>query len=106
MMVVVHDLLVVVLTWILLRWLAGLAGAPPRRLPDQGTGDRSRDPGGGVLAGRPVSRAVALRQRARPDQHLAGAAVIGMLLIVVVLMVAGMLVAGAAARCWCRIRCS
>jgi FlaA1/EpsC-like NDP-sugar epimerase len=28
-MVVVHDILMVVLTWMLLRWLAGQAGAPP-----------------------------------------------------------------------------
>ena len=29
MMVVMHDILMVVLTWMLLRWLAGQAGAPP-----------------------------------------------------------------------------
>jgi len=91
MMVIVHDLLVVVLTWILLRWLAGLAGAPPADF-------LLRELAIVVMIQAAVFWRVGLyrgvwRFASVPDLiNLAGAAFIGMLLIVVVLMVAGMLV--------------
>ncbi len=91
MLVIVHDLLIVVLTWILLRWLAGLAGAPPANF-------LLRELAIVVVIQAAVFWRVGLyrgvwRFASVPDLiNLAGAAFIGMLLIVVVLMATGMLV--------------
>ena len=92
MMVVLHDLVIVGLTWIFLRWLAGMAGAPPASSLVQELAIV------GSIQGLVFWRAGLYRGVWRfasvPDLiNLAGAALAGMLLIVLVLMVTGMLAA-------------
>ncbi len=69
--VVCHDLLMVWICWQLLR-AAAIDAARGARSTAVGLAHRGR-PGGsgpGLLAGRPVSRPVAFRQRPRPLEHL------------------------------------
>ena len=88
--VVLHDLVVVVLAWILLRWLAGQAGAPPPIF-------LAKELAIVILIQGVVFWRVGLyrgvwRFASVPDLvNLASAAVIGMLLIVPAFMVLGML---------------
>jgi len=90
MLVVVHDLLMVVATWVMLRWLAGQAGAPP-------TPFLVRELAIAVAIQGIVFWRVGLyrgvwRFASMPDLvNLASAAVVGLLLIVPVMMVIGML---------------
>jgi FlaA1/EpsC-like NDP-sugar epimerase len=90
MLVVLHDLLMVVATWIMLRWLAGQAGAPP-------TPFLLRELAIAVAIQGVVFWRVGLyrgvwRFASMPDLvNLASAAFIGVLLIVPVMMVIGML---------------
>jgi FlaA1/EpsC-like NDP-sugar epimerase len=90
MLVVLHDLLMVVATWMMLRWLAGQAGAPP-------TPFLLRELAIAVAIQGVVFWRVGLyrgvwRFASMPDLvNLASASFIGLLLIVPVLMVIGML---------------
>jgi FlaA1/EpsC-like NDP-sugar epimerase len=90
LLVVLHDLLMVAATWMLLRWLAGQAGAPPSSLI-------WRELGIAVAIQGLVFWRVGLyrgvwRFASMPDLvNIASAAFIGLLLIVPAFMVVGML---------------
>lgn len=90
MMVVVHDLLMVAATWLSLRWLAGLAGAPVGRHIALEIGIAIAVQG--IVFWRAGLYRGVWRFASMPDLiNIASAAVIGMLLIVPVLMVSGLL---------------
>ncbi len=90
LMVVMHDLLMVVLTWMLLRWLAGQAGAPPSAFLLQELGIAVAIQG--VVFWRVGLYRGVWRFASMPDLvNIASAAFIGLLLIVPALMVLGML---------------
>jgi FlaA1/EpsC-like NDP-sugar epimerase len=90
MMVVGHDIMMVVLTWLLLRWLAGQAGAPPPVLLQVELAIVCLIQGA-VFWRVGLYRGV-WRFASVPDLvNLASAAFIGILLIVPVFMVSGML---------------
>jgi FlaA1/EpsC-like NDP-sugar epimerase len=90
LLVVLHDLLMVVATWVMLRWLAGQAGAPPAEF-------LLRELAFAVAIQGVVFWRVGLyrgvwRFASMPDLvNLASAAFIGILLIVPTLMIVGML---------------
>jgi FlaA1/EpsC-like NDP-sugar epimerase len=90
LLVVLHDLLMVVATWVMLRWLAGQAGAPP-------TPYLIRELAIAVAIQGIVFWRIGLyrgvwRFASMPDLlNLASAALIGLLLIVPAMMVIGML---------------
>jgi FlaA1/EpsC-like NDP-sugar epimerase len=90
MLVVMHDIFMVVVTWMSLRWLAGQAGAPPSQyLPRELTIAVLIQ---GVVFWRVGLYRGVWRFASVPDlMHLATSAFIGMLLIVPAFMVLGML---------------
>lgn len=89
-MVVMHDLLMVVVTWMLLRWLAGQAGAPPSMFLAQELAIVVLIQG--VVFWRVGLYRGVWRFASVPDLvNLASAAFIGVLLIVPSFMVLGML---------------
>jgi FlaA1/EpsC-like NDP-sugar epimerase len=90
LLVVLHDLAMVVLTWIMLRWLAGQAGAPPAMFLAQELAITVAIQG--IVFWRVGLYRGVWRFASMPDLvNLATAAFIGILLIVPVLMVVGML---------------
>ena len=90
LLVVMHDLSMVVLTWILLRWLAGQAGAPPSAFLLQELGIVILVQG--VVFWRVGLYRGVWRFASMPDLvNIASAAFIGLLLVVPIFMVLGML---------------
>src|SRR5918993_314188 len=90
LLVVLHDLLMVVATWVMLRWLAGQAGAPPTPflLRELAIAVSIQ----GIVFWRVGLYRGVWRFASMPDLvNLASASFIGLLLIVPVLMIIGML---------------